>query len=243
VIKIKDLSFAYPGGGPVLESITLAVKKGALLCLAGVNGSGKSSLLLLLAGLLSPDKGSIQVNADKSPGREKTLRQTCGLLLQDADLQILGATVEEDLLLGTDPKDKNAREKALDVARNFKLDTLFARPVQTLSWGQKKKLCLAATLIQAPKVLLLDEPLSGLDYPGILEMRSILVKNQTQGLTQVIAAHDLEPVADLADFLAVLHKGKIRLFGPPKEVLDKIKKFGVRPPCSWNKDKEITPWE
>jgi len=243
VIEIKNLEFAYPGGKPVLEGITLEVPGGALLCLAGINGSGKSSLLSLLAGLLSPSKGNIRVGTDESPGQEKSLRRTCGLLLQDVDLQILGATVEEDLLLGIDPKDKNVRAKALDIARNFELDALLNRPVQTLSWGQKKKLCLAATLAQAPKVLLLDEPLSGLDYPGILEMRSILAENRIQGLTQVIAAHDLEPVADLADLLAVLHQGQITLFGPPKDVLGKVKEFGVRPPCAWSKDKGIMPWE
>ena len=243
MIEIKDLSFAYPGGGPVLEHITLQLQKGALLCLAGVNGSGKSTLLSLLAGLLSPDKGYIRVGRHKSPGREEKLRQTCGLLLQDVDLQILGATVEEDLLLGTDPKDKIAREKALATARNFQLDTLLERPVQALSWGQKKKLCLAAVLIRAPKVLLLDEPLSGLDYPGIMEMRSLLVQNRSQGLTQVMAAHDLDPVADLIDFLAVLDQGRIQLFGPPADILDKTKHFGVRPPCSWGKDKGIKPWK
>lgn len=243
MIALSGLRFAYPGQDEILSGLDLKVAEGSLLVLVGANGTGKSTLLSLLAGLLTPTGGSLEAAGAVSPGQEADLRARCGLLLQDADLQILGATVGEDLRLGLDRRNPAAQDAARTMAQRLTLDALMDRPVQALSWGQKRRLCLAAVLLRAPRVLLFDEPMTGLDYPGIREMRALLKENKAAGLTQVVAAHDLEPLADICDALAVLHGGTVALHGPPEAVLSRMAGFDVRPPCSWRSSGTITPWE
>ncbi|MFW5735367.1 MAG: energy-coupling factor ABC transporter ATP-binding protein [Oceanidesulfovibrio sp.] len=226
-----------------LTDVSFSVRRGSLLCLAGPNGSGKSTLLGLLAGLLTPSSGSVAVNGHVSPGAENDIRKVVALVLQEADLQVLGATVEEDLLLGSPPGDEDAERSARENSAKLGIAHLMERPVSALSHGEKRKLCIAAQLAGDPQVLLLDEPFSGLDYPGILEMRAILAKNREAGLTQIASTHDLEPLADLADSLAVLNRGTLALHGPVAELLDRVADLGVRPPCSWSASRVVAPWE
>ena len=253
MIHLENVHFAYPGGlgpdteRPALLDVSLKAQAGELLCLAGENGSGKSTLLLLLAGLERAASGRIRVGPHQGPGREKRFREVAALAMQDADLQILGSTVEEDLFLGRNPRDEAARMEVLAMAGRLGLKDLLERPVQALSHGQKRKLCLATALLAtggAPgdRLLLFDEPFSGLDYPSALEMRELLVSNKNAGHTQVVTAHDLEPVIDLVDSLAVLHAGKLQLHGAPVEVLDRVGEFGIRQPCSWRLNRGITRW-
>ena len=237
MIRIQGLSFAY-GQHLVLRDLSLELRPGCLTVLAGANGSGKSTLLCLLAGIYRPTQGFIEWNAIRSPGQEKELRRRAGLLLQEAELQILGATVEEDLCLGLRPGSGEAG-KAMEMARFFGLSDKWTTPVHQLSGGQKRKLCLAGVLLRQPKLLLFDEPFSGLDYPAIRELRTILARQQERGLSQLIATHDLEPVVDLADELLLLHEGRLAAKGPPSEVLDRTAHYGVRPPCLWQVGRDL----
>lgn len=241
MIELTDLHYRYPAGGSALSAISLSVKAGEIVGLVGANGSGKSTLLSILAGLYTPGSGKTVINGLASPGREKAIRRVSRMVMQDADLQILGATVEEDLLMGRKGTDEN-RTKARAMAERLGLGEAWEQPVQTLSWGMKRKLCLAAALLDEPKVLLLDEPFSGLDYPGIREMRSLIHENRRRGLTQVVTSHDLECFVDIVDSLAVLEKGRLVLTGPPEAVLDKVGAHGVRPPCSWQAGLGIRPY-
>lgn len=242
MISLSQVDYHYPTGDAALASVTLSVDKGTLVGLVGANGSGKSTLLSLLAGLYSPASGHIELAGRRSPGEEKAIRQVCRMVMQDADLQILGATVEEDILLGRNSSNE-AVARARDMARRFRLLDHWERPVQTLSWGMKRKLCLATALLDDPEVLLLDEPFSGLDYPGMREMRNIIVENRDAGLTQFVSSHDLECFVDIVDVLAVLDSGRLVLAGPPEGVLDHVREHGVRPPCSWNAGLGLKPWD
>ena len=243
MIELSALTFKYPGQDPSLSDIYLELAPGRTLGLVGANGSGKSTLLALLAGLLTPVSGRLSLNGHESPGDEKSIRRLVGLVMQDADLQILGGTVEEDLFLGIESAGEEEKLKALELAERFQLTACLANPVQALSWGQKKRLCLAAILRQEPRVLLLDEPFSGLDYAGIREMRRVIDQNKQAGLTQIVAAHDLEPLADLADEWAVLSRGRLVLQGRPADVFDQLLRYEVRPPCSWQAGLGVRPWE
>ena len=242
MIKLNSVSFSYSGAAEAVADVSLNVPKGRFLGLVGANGSGKSTLLSLMAGLYSPSSGTLSVADRKSPGMEKSIRSVCRLVMQDADLQILGSTVEEDLLMGRKRTDETVAE-ARRMAERFNLFDVWDSPVQTLSWGMKRKLCLAAALLDKPSVLLFDEPFSGLDYPGIREMRAILAENHKGGLTQVASSHDLESFIDLVDDLAVMDKGNLVLSGPPASVLDAVREHGVRPPCSWSAGRGITSWD
>lgn len=234
------MSFAY-SQQPVLQGLTLEIQKGETVLLVGANGSGKSTLLALLAGLLLPSQGTVEVAGYTCPGQARAVRKQCALLFQDSDLQILGQEVQEDLLLGLTKEAE--RQRALELAWIFDLQALLARPVQTLSGGQKRKLCLAGLLARRPKVLLFDEPMSGLDYPAIKELRTIIKENKQMGVTQVIATHDLEPVIDLAGKLLLLDQGVVKGFGPVGDHLDQVLDVGVRPPCSWQIQRQIRSWE
>lgn len=241
MIELKDISCAN-GGGTALRGISLHLGAGEHAVLLGANGSGKSTLLMLLTGLYSPGQGRIKVGKLRSPGQERSLRHSVGLLLQDADLQILGATVQEDLELGAGAEQKG-REEAWDLAARFALQEKWQTPVQHLSGGQKRKLCLAGMMLRGPEVLLYDEPFSGLDYPAMLELRRLLKANAAQSITQIVAAHDLEPLIGVASGCLVLDQGNLVYSGSLPQVMDDLARYKVRPPCSWQREKRLVDWK
>ena len=244
MISAANLGFAYADGLAVLTDLSFRLDPGAILCLAGINGSGKSTLLGLLAGLYSPTSGSLTIAGHTSPGQERGVRSRVRLVLQDAELQCLGATVGEDLLLGTAAPGAlpGALPDARALAGRLGLADLWDAPIQTLSHGQKRKCAIAAALLATPAVLLLDEPLSGLDYPAILELRAILKENQAAGMTQVVSTHDLEPLVDLCHHVLALEAGRLVCFDTPAAALPRLEAMGLRPPCSWRRDGRLEPY-
>jgi biotin transport system ATP-binding protein len=239
-LAVEGLGRQHQPGVWALRDVSFSLSAGSFCCLAGANGGGKSTLLALLAGLFEPSEGRLLLN-----GQSGVLRERASLLLQDADLQILGATVREDLLLGLPPGGDPG--PALALAQRLGLDSLLDEPAHTLSYGQKRKLCLATALLspvgKAPELLLYDEPCSGLDYPGVREWRMLAKANRAAGLTQIVATHDLDPVVDLVDTLLVLDQGRLVLNGTPAETLDGLARHGVRPPCSWLAGMGLRSWE
>ncbi|MCF8107371.1 MAG: energy-coupling factor ABC transporter ATP-binding protein [Desulfohalobiaceae bacterium] len=234
MIGVHDLTFAY-AETEVLKAVRFSVEPGECMALLGANGSGKSTLLTVLAGLFPPTRGEIRIKGSLSPARPAQLRRSSGLLLQEADLQILGGTVREDLCLSLQNSRIPDERPALELAERFGLKDSWETPVQQLSGGQKRKLCLAAVLLQGPELLLFDEPFSGLDYPAAREFRAILQDNRRQGITQIVALHDLEPVLDLLDGCLVLHQGRLVLLGGLDEVRDRLAGFGIRAPgAGWS---------
>ncbi|MFO8032642.1 MAG: ABC transporter ATP-binding protein [Desulfohalobiaceae bacterium] len=242
MISITALDFAFSKQSLVLQNITCEIPAGCCLALVGANGSGKSTLLALLAGLYAPSQGRISIFGIQSPGKQSQLRKQCALLLQDADLQILGGTVGEDILLGCPGEDALLEQKARNLAGSFGLSGYWDFPVQQLSGGEKKKLCLAGALMHSPNVLLFDEPFNNLDYFALKELRQIMARQKQNGVTQIIATHDLEPILDLADQIAILQQGRLACKEPPQRVLDLLQDFGVRTPCSWRLKKSICSW-
>jgi len=243
MITAENLTFSYRGNtASALDNVSFSIPKGALVCLCGTNGSGKSTLFSLLAGLQTPSAGVLRVAAVTAKGNEQQLRAQSALVLQDADLQIIGATVAEDMMLAFPANDAEAEAACRAMAKRFSLLEHWDSPVHALSYGQKRKLCLAVSLLSTPSLLLLDEPFSGLDYPAMLEMRSIMKANKDQGLTQIVSVHDLEPVIDLADSMIVLHHGKLMGSGNPHDLLASLLEYGIRPPYSWLREHVISPW-
>ena len=242
MIRADAIGYAYPGRPRALDGIAFSLDRGALCGVVGANGSGKSTLLAMLAGLFTPTEGALSVGGDVSPGREEAIRRRAALVLQDPDQQIIGATVEEDLLLGLDPRDTACRDRVLALAARFGLSDPGA-PVHTLSLGSRRKLCIVTALRDGPEVLLLDEPFAGLDHPAAREVRAILAANRAAGLTQLVAAHDLDAFADLADRWLVLEHGRRARFGDSGEVFPALREHGVRPPFAWLAARELDPWE
>ncbi len=235
LIEASALFFRHPGAETdTLSDCGFTVAKGQLCTLAGVNGSGKSTLLTLLAGLFPPSSGFLRVAGHALPAGAAQLRGKVALVPQDPDLYILGSLVEEDLLLGLDPADAAGRERALDIARTFGLGDSLHRPVHTLSYGQKRKLCLASALAMQPELLLLDEPFAGLDHPAATAVHEILLRNKAAGLTQLVASHDLELTTDITDSFILLAAGRVICAGDAATVFPRLLDFGVRPPLLYS---------
>jgi biotin transport system ATP-binding protein len=241
MIRADGLSFAFGPGAPALDRVTFSVEPGTLCGVVGANGSGKSTLLALAAGLFTPTAGTLSVRGDVAPGAEAAIRRRVSLVLQDPDQQIIGATVEEDLLLGVPRGDEDRRAAARRLAARFGLVDGDAM-VHALSLGSRRKLCIVTALRDAPEVLLLDEPFAGLDYPAVREMRSLLAENRAAGVTQLVAAHDLEAFADLADRWVVLDAGRLAAAGTADQVFGELTRHGVRPPGGWLTARGIDPW-
>ncbi|MGE4556093.1 MAG: energy-coupling factor ABC transporter ATP-binding protein [Desulfovibrionaceae bacterium] len=231
MIRLEDVCFDYPGSGEALRSVSLKVAPGELLALVGANGSGKSTLLAVAAGLFEPSSGRVTAS-----GRVR-------LMIQQSELEILGATVGEDLMLGREKQGAEAEARARAMANGFGLGDLWDASVSSLSFGQRRKLCLAAALLDEPDALLLDEPFSGLDYPAEREMRRLLAANKKKGLAQAVATHDLEPLMDLADVAALLDGGRLIACGLVEDVLERVEAHGVRAPCAWRLRRGLPPWE
>ena len=233
MIETKNLSYTYPHSqSPALRNLSLRIPTGALACLLGNNGSGKTTLLHGLAGLLKP-QGTLRLwGQDPSQGAV-TGGTALALLPQEPDLYILGSTVAEDLSLSFKETDIAAKTRAAALADRFGLSPLLERPVHALSHGEKRKLCLASALAAAPRLLLMDEPFAGLDFPASLELRRILADNQAQGITQVVSLHDLEFLGDLTDTCLALRQGELALHGRPADVYPEMAGLGLKAPCWW----------
>ena len=234
MILAESLFFRHQGAErDALADLSFRIESGRICCVAGVNGSGKSTLLGVLAGLYHAREGKLRITGRTPPDAGGGTEAKRVLVPQEPDLYILGALVEEDLFLALDPENPALRQKALALAGRFGLETLLRQPVQTLSHGQKRKLCMASALAAEPELLLLDEPFAGLDHPSVLGMREALRQNREEGITQVVAGHDLDVMADLADTFLLLQEGRLFLQGTGEQVFPRCLEAGVRPPCWW----------
>jgi biotin transport system ATP-binding protein len=234
IIEAQNVTFRHPGATKdTLQNLSFSIREGEFLCLLGVNGSGKSTLLAVLAGLFPQAEGSLTVAGNELPREAFKLRGKVALVPQDPDVYILGSLVEEDLYLGLDADDEEGRKRAVGFARLFDLVDQLQQPVHTLSYGQKRKLCLASALASRPRIILLDEPFAGLDHPAAMAMREALSRNKGAKLTQIVVGHDLDIMADIADSFMLLKEGKILARGGTDEVFPPLSENGVRPPCWW----------
>ena len=260
-LQVTGLAFGHPGTGKALYSdLSFSLPAGGLLCLAGMNGCGKTTLLCLLAGIMEPQAGTIGLIPQELPttnlqprGEQEipaqtlpqafygaALREHSTLVLQDADMQIIGSTVGEDMLLTALPLAQKAtgekREatalaeaESLAMLRPFALEDAWNTPVQHLSYGQKRKLCLATALLRGPSLLLLDEPLSGLDYPAVGELLGLVATCRQNGVCVVLSTHDLDPFAGLANGFLLLHPVLPPLLGTPAALASQVQEYGVKP--------------
>jgi energy-coupling factor transporter ATP-binding protein EcfA2 len=234
MIEIRNLHHRYPDGTHALKGIDLTIDEGEFLLICGPNGSGKTTLIRLICGLFKPTNGSIRINGLNDPHASREIRRLVGMVFQDADSQIVGETVREDVAfgpenLGLPPEEVN--ERVNWVLRVMGLEALSQKPCCLLSGGEKRRLSIAGVLAMRPKVILFDEPFSHLDYPGIREVLKHMVQLHRQGHTLVVTTHDVEKVIAHVDRTAILHNGELKAIGAPEDLVTKLPHFGIRPPC------------
>ncbi|KPK62177.1 MAG: cobalt ABC transporter ATP-binding protein [Planctomycetes bacterium SM23_32] len=219
VIAIEGLSFAYPDGTEALRSVSLSVAPGERVALVGPNGAGKSTLLLHLNGLLHGAGRVTVCGIPVDDGRLEEVRLKVGLVFQDPDDQLFMPTVFDDVAFGPLNMDLDRPDVERRVAEALnKVDMSYAaeRPSHHLSFGERKRVCVATVLAMSPEVLALDEPTTNLDPRHRRQLIELLAGFK---LTMVVATHDLDAVLDLCDRVVLLDGGRVAADGPAERVL------------------------
>lgn len=245
IIEIQNLSHRFVDGSYGVKDVNLSISKGSFVVITGPNGSGKTTLLRHLNGLLRPTAGSVRlagVPVEDDPARA---RQIVGMMFQDADSQIVGETVYEDVAFGPENLSLQRVEIKRRVANALNtagLTELSEHRPHLLSGGEKRRLAIAGILAMNPQVIVFDEPFASLDYPGVRQvLRHILALHQT-GRTILIVTHDLEKVIAHADRLIIMHNGQIVKDDLPHKILAEVEKFDVRQPCDARLGMELRSW-
>ena len=225
VIELQGVTFTYPGDITALDSFSAGIARGRRTAVLGRNGSGKTTLFSLLNGLQRPQKGAILFDGDPirydRQGLLK-LRQAVGMVFQDPDSQLFSACIYEDISFGPlnlglpEAEVRNRVENALG---QMKLTGLENRPTHSLSFGQKKRACIAGVLAMQPQVLVLDEPFAGLDPIMAAEFMTILDELHQSGTTLIIATHDLDLAYAWADDAIILQNGRLLAQGAALQLL------------------------
>ena len=234
-ITLENVSFTYQEGTPLsssaLTDVSLTIEDGSYTALIGHTGSGKSTILQLLNGLLVPSKGSVRVFdtviTPTSTNKEiRQIRKQVGLVFQFAENQIFEETVLKDVAFG--PQNFGvSEEEAKKIARE-KLalvgiaESLFERSPFELSGGQMRRVAIAGILAMEPTVLVLDEPTAGLDPLGRKELMTLFKKLHLAGMTIVLVTHLMDDVAEYADQVYVMEKGCLIQSGKPSEVFQDV---------------------
>lgn len=231
IIEIRGISFTYNAGSPlqrkVLEDASLAIEKGEFVGIIGRTGSGKSTLVQHMNGLLKPDSGTVVVDGKDiwSKGANLTsVRRKVGLVFQYPEHQLFDETVVGDISFG--PRnmglgEDEVRERVMEAMDIVDLDysQYKDRSPFELSGGQKRRAAIAGVLAMRPEVIVLDEPAAGMDPSGRDEILGEIDKmHKRGGFTVVLVSHSMEDVAKHADRLIVMDKGTVVLSGGPREV-------------------------
>lgn len=234
-IALENVSFTYQEGTPLastaLSDVSLTIEDGSYTALIGHTGSGKSTILQLLNGLSVPSQGSVRVfdTLITSTSKNKDIRQIrkqVGLVFQFAENQIFEETVLKDVAFGPqnfgvseEEAEKIAREKLALVGIN---ESLFDRSPFELSGGQMRRVAIAGILAMEPAILVLDEPTAGLDPLGRKELMNLFKKLHQSGMTIVLVTHLMDDVAEYANQVYVMEKGRLVKGGKPSDVFQDV---------------------
>ena len=214
LLELDDVSFDYPDGGLGLAHCSLAIARGSRNALIGANGAGKTTLFKHCNGLLRPRSGTVRyAGAPLDYGRAglRALRSRVGLVFQNPDQQLFSASVREDvsfgpLNLGLDEAEVRARvAAALDAVG---MAACADKSVHNLSFGQKKRVCIAGVLAMQPELMLLDEPFAGLDHAMREDLIVTLDRLNASGVTLLVATHDVDFAYRWADRVHLLAAGR-----------------------------------
>ena len=234
-ITLENVSFTYQEGTPLastaLSDVSLTIEDGSYTALIGHTGSGKSTILQLLNGLLVPSQGSVRVfdTLITSTSKNKDIRQIrkqVGLVFQFAENQIFEETVLKDVAFG--PQNFGVSEEDAEQIARKKLalvgidESLFDRSPFELSGGQMRRVAIAGILAMEPAILVLDEPTAGLDPLGRKELMNLFKKLHQSGMTIVLVTHLMDDVAEYANQVYVMEKGRLVKGGKPSDVFQDV---------------------
>ena len=234
-IEVKKLSYVYSVGLPyetkALDDINFVAEEGDFIAIVGCTGSGKTTLVEHLNGLIKPTTGQVLADGIDINGKDpeaKKLRRQIGMVFQYPEYQLFEETVIKDIMFG--PKnqgcsEEECREKAIHAMKLVGIDPEKYSEVSpfSLSGGQKRRVAIAGVLAMDPKVLVLDEPTAGLDPKGRRDILEMITRiKEEQNLTIFLVSHNMDDVVEFASRVIVLKRGTIRLMGTPKEVFHNL---------------------
>lgn len=227
-----------------LENVNLKVEAGEYIAIAGHTGSGKSTLIQLMAGLIKPTVGSVIIEATDLSSKNKTAvraaRLNVGIVFQYPETQLFEETVEKDIAFA--PKNLNLDEVEVKrrVVDSMKLVGLSFEDLKDispfdLSGGQKRRVAIAGVLAMQPKYLILDEPTAGLDPRARNELMKNISELHKRGVTIILVSHSMDDIAKFAKRVIILSGGRILADGSPREIFNNIEilqRAGLAPPSS-----------
>ena len=234
-IILDNVSYTYQEGTPfasaALSDVNLTIENGSYTAIIGHTGSGKSTILQLLNGLLVPTKGSVRVfdtliTSTSINKQIRQIRKQVGLVFQFAENQIFEETVLKDVAFG--PQNFGVSVEEAEAIAREKLDlvgideSLFERSPFELSGGQMRRVAIAGILAMEPSILVLDEPTAGLDPIGRKELMTLFEKLHQDGITIVLVTHLMDDVAEFADQVYVMEKGRLVKSGAPSLVFQNV---------------------
>ena len=235
VVRLRDVTYTYPGGGASVRHLNLEVYPGEFVGLVGQNGAGKTTATKLVNGLLKPSSGTVEVaGLDTRTARTSQIARHAATLFQNPDHQICRDTVLDEVAFGLELGGvdvETARERARAVAEDFGLP-LGEAPF-SLSRGQRQMVALASVVVLEPELVILDEPTSGLDYRECMTVMETVRRMADRGSAIIMVCHDMEVVSDFAERLVVMADGEIAAAGPTHDLFadeSLMKRASMRPP-------------
>ncbi|MBC2576417.1 energy-coupling factor transporter ATPase [Peptostreptococcus canis] len=243
-IKVENLTHIYDEGLPfahkALDDVSFEINDGDFVGLIGHTGSGKSTLIQHLNGIMKPNYGKIFINDFDITGKNQNLteiRKRVGIVFQYAEYQLFEETVERDIAfgptnLGLDEEEisKRVKKSMKDVGLDY--ETYAQKSPFDLSGGQKRRVAIAGVIAMNPEVLILDEPTAGLDPGGRDEIFELIKSlHDNNNMTVILSSHSMDDMAKLVNTLMVMNKGKLEFFGEPRQIFkdnaDKLKDMGL----------------
>lgn len=224
MLTIRDLSFAYTQGQPVLSHIDFSISRGEMVALVGKNGAGKSTLASLICGFMQPDEGAIYLNGEDLSGYSiKERGEKIGLVMQSPNQMISKPMIYDEVALGLRVRGVAEDEIKERVFETLKICGLYPYrnwPVSALSFGQKKRVTIASILVMNPEVLILDEPTAGQDYRHYTEIMEFLRRiHEDLGITIIMITHDMHLMLEYTDRAIVIADGKMLADDAPAHIL------------------------
>jgi energy-coupling factor transport system ATP-binding protein len=245
VIETKDLTYTYGEGTPfcktAVDHVNLSIEKGELIGLIGHTGSGKSTLIQQLNGLLRPTSGKVLLNGRDiwaQPKKIRAVRFQVGMVFQYPEYQLFEETVLKDIAFGPGNMGLSAAEverRAREAAELVGLsEQLLERSPFELSGGEKRRAAIAGVIAMDPDVLILDEPTAGLDPRGRdVLLSQIMSYHKVRGNTVILVSHSMEDIARIADRVLVMNSGRVEMFDTAEKVFSRdgeLEKIGLRVP-------------
>ncbi|MEW4353846.1 ATP-binding cassette domain-containing protein [Streptococcus pneumoniae] len=228
MLQLKEISFSYDRKCPTLEHISMSFQEGKITGILGANGSGKSTTMKIITGLLTPQAGEVLYQGSPVSMTKKALyqyRQDVNMVFQNPEQQLFYTIVKDDIGLALENLDytpSEIDERVSQALEMMDIEHLADKPIQYLSYGQKKRVAIAGMLALQPKYLLLDEPTAGLDPKGRRKMAESMKKLVASGTNIILTSHDMDLMYDCCDYSYLLHKGKLLAEGDKFQLFQEV---------------------